>query len=264
MIQPIQSMENAFSLAGKTALVTGGNRGLGKAIAEAMAQCGADVAILCRDAKAGEEALATLRQYGRRAEGFWADITDVDSLRAALGAAYQSFGHFDILVNNSGTSCRTTLLDMDEDLTDWYKVIDTNLNGTVRMTYEVGKRMRDAGRGGCIINMTSIAGSIVNKTQAMSPYSSSKAALNHFTHCMASEMGGFDIRVNAIAPGFTNTELSRFIPEDAFAYITKQTSVGRFGEPIEVGALAVFLASPAAAQITGAVFTIDGGYSLLV
>lgn len=264
MIQPIQSMENAFSLAGKTALVTGGNRGLGRAVAEAMAQAGADVAILCRDAAAGEEALEALRGYGRRAEGFYADITDLPALRAALDAAYGAFGNFDILVNNSGTSCRTTLLEMDEDLTEWHKVIDTNLNGTVRMTYEVGKRMRDAGRGGCIINMTSISGSIVNKTQAMSPYSASKAALNHFTHCMASEMGGFDIRVNAIAPGFTHTELSRFIPEDAFAYITQQTSLGRFGEPIEVGALAVFLASPAAAQITGAVVTIDGGYSLLV
>ena len=123
-------------------------------------------------------------------------------------------------------------------------------------------RMRDAGKGGCILNVTSNAAFIVNKTQAMSPYSSAKAAANHFTHCMAVELGKYNIRCNAIAPGFTNSELSRHIPKDQFAYINNQMPLGRFGEPIEVGALAVYLASPAAAQITGTVQVIDGGYIL--
>jgi len=241
MIQPITDMKKAFDLSGKTAVITGGNRGLGFGIASAMAQQGANIAILCRDAAKAAEAIAELKP---------------------LGGKYESFGGIDILVNNAGISCLNELLDMDEELSDWYAVINTDLNGTVHMTYEVAKRMRDAGKGGCIINVSSNAAYIVNKTQSMSPYSSAKAAVNHFTHCMAVELGKYDIRVNAIAPGFTNSELSKFIPKDKFDYINNQMPLGRFGEPIEIGALAVYLASPAAAQITGTVQVIDGGYIL--
>jgi NAD(P)-dependent dehydrogenase (short-subunit alcohol dehydrogenase family) len=262
MIKPIKDMKNAFDLTGQTALITGGNRGLGLGIGLAMAQCGADVAILCRDSKKAQEALEELRPYGGKYESFSCDVTDIKDVRRAVGEVYEAFGQVTILVNNAGVSCVSELLDMDENLTDWYNVLNTDLNGTVHMTYEVGKRMRDAGKGGCIINITSNAAFIVNKTQAMSPYSASKAAANHFTKCMAVELGKYDIRCNAIAPGFTNTELSRHIPPDMFEYINNQMPLGRFGEPIEVGALAVFLASPAAAQITGTVQVIDGGYML--
>ena len=262
MIPAITSMKDAFSLQGQTAIITGGNRGLGFGIASAMAQSGANIAILCRDAKKAEEALAELQQYGGKYASFSCDVTSLESVRAAVEAVYQTFPQVDILVNNAGVSCVSELLDMDENLTDWYNVLNTDLNGTVHMTYEVGKRMRDAGKGGCILNVTSNAAFIVNKTQAMSPYSSAKAAANHFTHCMAVELGKYNIRCNAIAPGFTNSELSRHIPKDQFAYINNQMPLGRFGEPIEVGALAVYLASPAAAQITGTVQVIDGGYIL--
>ena len=262
MIKPIKDMKNDFDLTGQTALITGGNRGLGLGIGLAMAQCGADVAILCRDSKKAQEALEELRPYGGKYESFSCDVTDIKDVRRAVGEVYEAFGQVTILVNNAGVSCVSELLDMDENLTDWYNVLNTDLNGTVHMTYEVGKRMRDAGKGGCIINITSNAAFIVNKTQAMSPYSASKAAANHFTKCMAVELGKYDIRCNAIAPGFTNTELSRHIPPDMFEYINNQMPLGRFGEPIEVGALAVFLASPAAAQITGTVQVIDGGYML--
>lgn len=262
MIQPITNMKNAFDLTGKNAVITGGNRGLGFGIATAMAQVGANIAILCRDGKKAEEALAELSQYGGKYESFSCDVTDLESVRRAVGQVCGSFGHIDILVNNAGVSCVNELLDMDDKLTDWYHVLNTDLNGTVHMTYEVGKRMRDAGLGGCIINVTSNAAFIVNKTQAMSPYSASKAAANHFTKCMAVELGKYNIRCNAIAPGFTNTELSRHIPPDMFDYINNQMPLGRFGEPIEIGALAVYLASPAAAQVTGTVQVIDGGYIL--
>ncbi len=262
MIQPITNMKNAFDLTGKNAVITGGNRGLGFGIATAMAQVGANIAILCRDGKKAEEALAELSQYGGKYESFSCDVTDLESVRCAVGQVCDSFGHIDILVNNAGVSCVNELLDMDDKLSDWYHVLNTDLNGTVHMTYEVGKRMRDAGLGGCIINVTSNAAFIVNKTQAMSPYSASKAAANHFTKCMAVELGKYNIRCNAIAPGFTNTELSRHIPPDMFDYINNQMPLGRFGEPIEIGALAVYLASPAAAQVTGTVQVIDGGYIL--
>ncbi len=262
MIQPIKNMADAFSLKGKNAVITGGNRGLGFGIAEAYAQCGANICILCRDRKKADEALAELAQYGTKCVVYDCDVTDMKSVLAVADKVTAEFGDVDILVNNAGTSCRTELLDMDEELTDWYNVLNVDLNGLVHMTYAFGKKMRDAGKGGSIINITSNAAFIVNKTQAMSPYSSSKAAANHFTHCMACELGKYNIRVNAIAPGFTNTELSRFIPEDMFTYINNQMPLGRFGEPIEIGALAVYLASPAAAQVTGTVQVIDGGYIL--
>ncbi|MCR5388102.1 MAG: SDR family oxidoreductase [Lachnospiraceae bacterium] len=262
MISPITSMKNAFDLSGKTAVITGGNRGLGLACAMAMAENGANVAILCRDKEKAAEAIGELKQFGGKYESFSCDVTDLKSVREAVDAVCKSFGSIDILVNNAGVSCCSELLDMDENLTDWYNVVNADLNGTVHMTYEVGKRMRDAGKGGCIINMASNAAYIVNKTQPMSPYSTAKAGVVHFTHCMACELGKYNIRVNAIAPGFTNTELSKWIPKDQFEYINNQMPLGRFGEPIEVGALAVFFASPAAAQITGTCQVIDGGYIL--
>ena len=262
MIQPITSMDGAFSLAGKVAVITGGNRGLGFGIASAMAQSGADIAILCRNREKAAEALEQLRQYGGKYLSFDCDVTDRPSVRAAVAAVWAEFGGVDILVNNAGVSCTKSLLEMDEELTDWYTVINTDLNGCVHMTYEVAKRMRDAGKGGSIVNITSNAGFMVNHGQPMSPYSSAKAAMNHFTRCMACELAPYDIRVNGIAPGFTNSELSVHIPPDNLVRINRQAVAGRFGEPIEVGALAVFLASPAAAQITGTVQVIDGGYML--
>ncbi|MFV0437591.1 MAG: SDR family NAD(P)-dependent oxidoreductase [Desulfopila sp.] len=262
MIQPISSMQNAFDLTGKNAVITGGNRGLGLGIATAMAQCGANVAILCRNHVKAAEAVAELAAHGGRYQSFPCDVTKILSVRDAVAAVCDAFETIDILVNNAGITCFNELLDMDEELSDWHRVIDTDLNGMVNMTYEVGKRMRDAGRGGVIINVTSNAAFIVNKTQPMSPYSCSKAAANHFTRCMAVELGKYDIRVNAIAPGFTHTDLSEFIPEDQFAYIIGQMPARRFGEPIEVGAMAVYLAAPASAQVTGTIQVIDGGYML--
>ncbi len=262
MIQSINSMESAFDLTGKNALITGGNRGLGFGIAVAMAQSGANIAIFCRDSVKAEEALAELKAYGGKYESFSCDITDIKRVRKSVAEGYESFGNFDVLVNNAGISCFNELLNMDENLSDWYNVLNTDLNGTVHMTYEVGKRMRDAGKGGSIINITSNAAFIVNKTQPMSPYHSAKAAANHFTHCMAVELGKYNIRVNAIAPGFTHSELSKFIPKDQFDYIINQMPARRFGEPIEIGAMAVYLSSPASAQVTGAVLVIDGGYML--
>ena len=169
MIQPITSMEGAFSLKGKNVIITGGNRGLGLGIATAMAQSCANIAIFCRDAAKAAEALEELKPYGTVCRSFSCDVTSLPSVRKAVAEAYDALGNIDILVNNAGVSCTKALLDMDEELTDWYKVINTDLNGCVHMTYEVAKRMRDAGKGGCIINVTSNAGFMVNHGQPMSP-----------------------------------------------------------------------------------------------
>ena len=261
MNEPITSMKGAFDLTGKNAVITGGNRGLGLGVGTAFCQQGANVAILCRDQKKAEEAIAELSQYGTKVKAYSCDVTDLSSCEAAVAAVISDFGDIDILVNNAGVSCTKDFLD-DEGLVEWYKVLNTDLNGTVHMTYAVGHAMRDAGHGGCIINITSNAAYMVNKTQAMASYSTAKAAGNHFTHCMACELGKYGIRVNAICPGFTRTELAKHIPEEGFAYIAEQNVSDRWGEPIEIGALAVYLASPAAGQVTGSEHVIDGGYML--
>ena len=147
MIPSIVNMQDAFSLKGKNALVTGGNRGLGLAIASAFAQQGANVAIFCRDAKKAAEAIEELKPFGGKYQSFSCDVTDLPNVRKVVAEAWDAFGGFDILVNNAGVTCVSELLDMDEELSDWYSVINTDLNGTVHMTYEVGKRMRDAGKG---------------------------------------------------------------------------------------------------------------------
>ena len=229
MIPAITSLDGAFRLDGQNAIITGGNRGLGAAIGEAFAQSGANVAIFCRDQAKAAEQVEKLNAYGTKNQAFSCDVTSLESCKKAVDEAYEAFGNFDILVNDAGVTATGELLDMDEDLSTWTRVIETDLNGTVRMTFVVGRKMREAGKGGCIINVTSNAGFMVNRSQAMSWYSSAKAGANHFTHCMASELAKYDIRVNGIAPGFTNTELSKFIPSDMFDYINDQTVTHRFG-----------------------------------
>jgi NAD(P)-dependent dehydrogenase (short-subunit alcohol dehydrogenase family) len=262
MIEAINSMKGAFDLTGKNAIVTGGNGGLGLGISRAMAEAGADIAILCRNIKKAEEAVKTLLPFGGRYEIFACDVSDLGSVRKAVSAVYESFGRIDILVNNAGVATKCPFLDMDEQLGEWYRVLKTNLHGMVHMTYEVGKRMRDAGRGGSIINVTSQSAFTVHKHAHNSPYCSSKAAGNHFTHCMAVELGPYDIRVNAIAPGYIRAGLTADPPPEFEASILAQQALGRLGEALEVGALAVYLASPAAASVTGTIQIIDGGYLL--
>ena len=262
MIPFIGSMKAAFDISGKTAIVTGGNGGIGLGIAKAMAECGASVAILCRNMEKAENALKELEAIGGRHKAYSCDILDPQSVEKAVEAVCEDFGGVDILVNNSGISCDCRILDMPRELPDWHAILDTNLSGMAQMTYEVGKRMRDAGKGGAIINITSNAGSIVNKGIGISPYAVAKAGGNHFTHCMAVELGPHDIRVNAIAPGFTRAGFGEKSPPVILELVENQQPLKRQCEAIEIGALAVFLASPAAAHITGEVITIDGGYTL--
>lgn len=262
MIEAITCMKGAFDLTGKNAIVTGGNGGLGLGIASAMAEVGANIAILCRDIKKGEEAVKSLVPNGGKYEIFACDVADLSSVRKAVSEVYESFGRVDILVNNAGVATRCPFLDMDPELSEWYRVLNTDLNGMVHMTYEVGKRMRDAGFGGSIINVTSQSALTVHKHAHNSPYCTSKAAGNHFTHCMAVELGPYDIRVNAIAPGYIRAGLTANPSPEFEAFVKAQQPLDRLGEAIEVGALAVYLASPAAASITGTIQIIDGGYLL--
>ena len=262
MIEFISSMREAFGLKGKSAIVTGGNGGIGLGIAKALAECGANIAILCRNMDKAKGALEELSSYGGKYKAFTCDILNVESVLAAVDKAYEEFGDIEILVNNSGVATAGKFLDMDPSFSQWDLVIGTDLTGMAHVTYAVGRRMRDARKGGSIVNITSNAGAIVNKGVGLSTYAVAKAGANHFTRCMAVEFGEFDVRVNAIAPGYTHAGFGADPGPDLMKMVNDQQPLKRMGEAIEIGALAVFLASPASAHITGEVITIDGGYTL--
>ena len=263
MIPFIKSMSEAFNVKGKTAVITGGNGGIGLGIAKAMAECGVNVAILCRNMQKAENALAELNAIGGKHQAYSCDILSMDSVRKAIADVCDAFGGIDILVNNSGVGGGGKLLDLDENLsTGWHDVIETDLNGMAHVTYEVGKRMRDAGKGGSIVNITSNAGFIVNKGISIGAYAAAKAGGNSFTKTMAYELGEYNIRVNAIAPGFTHAGFGADPSPMMMELVENQQPLPRLAEAIEIGALAIFLSSPAAAHITGEVIVIDGGYTL--
>lgn len=261
----ITSMENAFSLKGKNAIVTGGNKGIGYGIVTAFAQQGANIAIMARDEVSGNNAVREMEEkYGAKCKFYKVDITDIKNCKAAVDSVVSDFGNIDILVNNAGVGPVGNLLDMDDEMTDWFKCIDVDLNGAVRMTFLVGKHMRDFGKGGRIINISSNAGEVASKSVNMVSYCTAKAGVNMFTKSVACELAPFGIRVNAIAPGFTYSNLIDSMPEFAMKMLMETIPVGRFGQPIEIGALATYLASDASDNMTGAVLTIDGGHSLAI
>ncbi|MBR3245261.1 MAG: SDR family oxidoreductase [Parasporobacterium sp.] len=263
--KPISNMQGAFCIKGKNAIVTGGNRGIGFGIAKAFAEQGANVGIMCRNEASGAEKAKLLSDmYGVKACCYKLDVTDMENCKSAVASFVNDFGSIDILVNNAGVAVAGELLDMDEDLTDWFHCINVDLNGAMRMCYVVGKHMREAGKGGKVINITSNSGAIINKPLTFPPYHAAKAALNHLTRDLAVEWGKYGINVNAIAPGYTNTDLMNNMPEEEKEQTIAKMPSGRFGETSELGAVAVFLASEASNMITGVIVTADGGYSLAV
>jgi NAD(P)-dependent dehydrogenase (short-subunit alcohol dehydrogenase family) len=261
---PIRNMSDAFSVKGLNVIVTGGNRGIGFGISTAYAQSGANVAILCRNKDSGEKAAEELRKYGTTCICITCDVGRAESVKSAAAEIFEKFVGIDVLVNNAGTSAVSEFLN-DKDLNEWHRVIDTNLNGPAYTIYEVVPRMIRAGKGGNVINISSIGGQSLGgaKTHPMSSYHASKAALDMFTRNMAIELGDHGIRVNAIAPGPTHSDLDKDLPADAFEKFEKRMPMHRFAEPIEIGALCIFLSSPAGNHITGTVIVHDGGLLLI-
>lgn len=260
-IPPIKSMSDAFSVKEKNVVVTGGHRGIGLGICTAFAQSGANVIILDLNTAKGAEVVKSFEQYGGRYACFAVDVSDLESCRIAAEEVYGFFDHVDVLINNAGVSCVTEFL-KDKDLSEWHRVIDTDLHGVANMIYSIAPKMVDAGLGGRIINISSVGGQSVGgnaKLQPIPPYHAAKAGLNHFTHYLAIELGDAGIRVNAIAPGPIHSDLDHDLPQSFFAHIKNDLPTHRFGEALEIGAYCVYLASPAASQITGCVCVLDGG-----
>lgn len=257
---PITTMSGAFSVSGLNVVVTGGNRGIGFGIAKAFAEGGANVAILCRNVESGKAAAEKLSGLGGNIYAFKVDISDLDSIKSAKQQVSEVFETLDVLVNNAGVSATIRYLE-DTDLKTYREVSSVDFFGPAYMISEFTPMIVKGGKGGSIINISSIGGQSVSgtKTNPNIAYHACKAALDNLTRSLAIEFGDYGIRVNAIAPGPTHSDLDKLLPPDAFEKVESKMPMHRFGEPLEIGALAVFLASPAGCQITGTIIVHDGG-----
>ncbi len=248
-------MDELLNFSGKVALVTGGSRGLGKAMALALAARGADVIVTSRKAAACEEVAAEISAMGRQAMAFGCHVGHWGEIDGLVDAAYERFGHIDILINNAGMSpLYDKLSNVTEELFD--KVIAVNLKGPFRLMALVGERMA-AGAGGAIINISSTAS--LNPSPNSEPYGAAKAGLNALTRSYAFAYGP-QVRVNCIAAGPFLTDISKAWDMAAFEKnAQKNLALGRGGEPEEIVGAALYLASDAASFTTGTVIRVDGG-----
>jgi 3-oxoacyl-[acyl-carrier protein] reductase len=241
-------------LSGKVALVTGAARGIGQAIAVGLAADGADVAVCDLQKEWLDETAKKVAGLGRRAECYAANVSDAAQVQAVVDQAAAAFGRLDILVNNAGITKDGFLARMSE--ADWDAVLDVNLKGTFLFTKAVSRLMMKQ-RSGAVVNVASIIGLIGNAGQCN--YAASKAGVIALTKSAARELASRSIRVNAVAPGFIKTKMTEKLPEDIQKKMLEQIPLGRFGEPEDVARVVSFLASDAAAYVTGQVLTVCGG-----
>ena len=248
-----------FDLPGQVALVTGAARGLGRAIALALANAGADVAIGLRDVAADAGLAAEIEHLGRRVLALQMDVSDMDQIFRATDEAVRHFGRLDILVNNAGIAPENLAENVLER--DFDETLAVNLKGTFFASQAAGRAMirQQSGR---IINMSSQAGFVALPTESV--YCMTKAGISHLTKCLAVEWGRYNITVNAVAPTFIHTpgtETALSDPTFRNDVITRIAALHRIGEPMDVAGAVVFLASPAASLITGQTILIDGGWT---
>jgi NAD(P)-dependent dehydrogenase (short-subunit alcohol dehydrogenase family) len=253
-----------FRLDGKRAVVTGASRGLGRSMALALADVGADVVITGRTQATLDATAAEIRSLGRQAWTVRADMSIPAECQATCELILRDFGPIDILINNVGNREVSMAIEA-EPLATWQQMVDLNLTSCFLGTKLIGGAMLARGKGGRIINIASISALIANRGIGGRDYETSKAAVLHFTRCAAADWAPYGITVNAICPGLFMTDVNREWnerrPEVIEAFV-KNVPMGRTGEPDEIGPLAIYLASPAAAYVTGAAYVIDGGYTL--
>ncbi len=248
-----------IDLTGRSAVVTGGSRGIGRAIGLRLATQGADVAFSYRgNETAAKDTAAAIEALGRRALAHQGDATQQESAEALVKAALEAFGKVDILVNNAGITRDDLIMRMSAEM--WRDVLETNLFGAFYATKAVTRPMLKA-KGGRILNITSVSGQAGQTGQAN--YSAAKAGLIGLTKATARELASRGITCNAVAPGFVLTELTQDLPEPLKAEITSRTPLGRFGTTEEIANAVAFLASDEAAFITGQVLAVDGGLVMM-
>ncbi len=253
-------MNTPFSLDGKVAIVTGASSGLGRHFALTLARAGAKVAVAARRLDRLDALVGEIEAFDGRAAALALDVTDAGSVQGVVRAAETELGPIAILVNNAGVAGAKAALVLDES--DWDRVVDTNLKGAWLVAQEVARHMVRLGHGGSIINIASVLG--LRGAERLAPYSASKAGLIQLTRTLALELAEHDIRVNAIAPGYIETDMNRkFLAGPDGQPLLDRIAARRFGEPADLDGAVLLLASDAARYMTGTVVTVDGGYTIV-
>jgi NAD(P)-dependent dehydrogenase (short-subunit alcohol dehydrogenase family) len=251
---------NLFDLSGKTAIVTGGGKGIGRQMAQGLAEAGANLVLCARQAERCEQAAGELEQLGVRALGLGCDVRDPEQVQAVVARTVDEFGGVDILVNNAGVVWGATPEDMP--LEGWQKVVDVNLTGVFLFSQAAGRAMID-GSGGSIVNIASVAGlhgappDVANSVV----YHATKGGVISFTRDLAWKWAGHGIRVNAIAPGWFPSDMANFVLERMGDELVNRVPLSRFGGPEDLKGPVVFLASDASGYVTGHTLVVDGGQS---
>ena len=249
-----------FDLSGKVALVTGGNGGIGLGMALGMASCGATIIIAGRNAEKAKSALASLREYGVTCAFIAADVTKKAECQKLVAETAEKFGRLDVLVNNVGTAIRKLPQDYTEE--EWHQVIDTNLTSAFLCSQAAYHPMKQQGAGK-MINIGSMM-SLFGAPYA-TPYASSKGGIVQMTRAMATAWAKDNIQVNAVLPGWIDTDLTRRARREVpglHESVENRTPTGRWGVPADMSGIAAFLASPASDFVTGTAIPVDGGYSI--
>jgi NAD(P)-dependent dehydrogenase (short-subunit alcohol dehydrogenase family) len=253
------SVMSRFDLTGRSAVVTGATRGLGRAFARALAEAGADIVVVGRDEVAAAEVEKELAEIGRRSCTVIADITSRPEVERVLAMAVERFGAVDVLVNNAGACIHRPALEVTDE--EWRHVMDVNLDALWTACQVFGRHMVERGSGS-IVNIGSISGQIVNRPQWQPAYNASKAAVHQLTRSLAAEWGPVGVRVNALAPGYIKTDMAPVDEPQYRRYWIEDAAQQRYATPEELGPAMVFLASDASSFVTGSVLVIDGGYTV--
>ena len=258
-----KSVKQLFDLSGRVALITGGSRGLGLAMAEALGDMGAKVAITARKPDELEAALVHLHARGLHAESFINDLSKSDTIGPMVAGVMEKLGPIDVLINNAGASWGAPM--EEHPLEAWQKVVDLNLTGTFRVTQEVGVRSMIPRRYGRIVNIASVAGLQGAHPHVMRAiaYQTTKGGLVNFTRALAAEWGQYNIVVNAICPGFIVTQMSRGLLDKVADRVKLNTPLRQLGLEQDLLGLAVLFSSEASRHITGQIIAVDGGSSIV-
>ena len=250
---------DSFSLAGRTALVTGGNRGLGKAFVRALAEAGARVALVARDGERNGVVQRELAAQGHDVLAITGDVLVADDVERAVATTVAELGGLDVLVNNAGTCFHRPALEVPD--AEWDEVFDLNVRALWRCSRAAARHMADHG-GGSIVNIGSMSGLIVNRPQWQPAYNASKAAVHHLTKSLAAEWAPLGIRVNALAPGYVKTEMAPVDRPELQRPWLEDAPQQRYALPEEIAPSVVFLAGAASSFMTGSVLVVDGGYTV--
>jgi NAD(P)-dependent dehydrogenase (short-subunit alcohol dehydrogenase family) len=249
----------AFDLTGKVAIVTGGNMGLGEAFSHALSEAGAHVAVAARTHERNVKVVGDIEAAGGKAISVEVDVTKPETVEAMVARVTEQLGPIDILVNNAGVCYHRDALDVPPE--EWHSVMDVNVNGVWNCAQAVGRQMVER-KSGAIVNIGSISGYIVNRPQMQPGYNASKAAVHHLTKSLAAEWAPFNVRVNAMAPGYIKTLMSPVDDPQYRRNWIEDTPMVRYGYPEELGPTLIYLASDASRFVTGSILVIDGGYTL--